>query len=91
MPIIEGSISGSIKTIALDIPSNIKWIGLQNMTGGSVTVNLGIVVSGRDIYFKSVTLAANSSDDTLVDIRVLAGSQVLIVSSGVVHYYLTVE
>jgi len=91
MPVIEGIISGSIKTIALDVPSNIKWIGLQNMTAGSITVSLGIVVSARDIYFKTVTLAANASDDTLVDIRVLAGSQILIVSSGTIHYYFTVE
>lgn len=90
MPVISGNTSGSIRSVALEIPCNVKWIGLRDKGSGS-NVDLAIVVSGREIYFKRVVLAANASSDTLVDIRVLAGSQILVVTNNEIDYYFTLE
>ena len=56
-------------------------------SGGGATVNIGFNISGRDVYFKTIVLAANASSDELTDINMLAGSQILIVSSASVDYY----
>lgn len=91
MPIVFGNISGSIRSILFTVPSNIKWFSVKDKSGGGATVNLGIVVSGTEIYFKNIVLAANASSDEIVDIRMLAGSQILIVATADVYYYFSVE
>jgi hypothetical protein len=91
MPIISGTISGSIKGIALNVPSKIISFSLWDRSGGGAIVNLGVVVSGRDIYFKTITLSAGGSDDEATDINVLAGSQILIVSNATVDYYFSLD
>ena len=90
MPVLSGTTSGSIRSVALTLPYNVKWIGVKDNGSGS-TVKLAIVVSGREIYFKTIVLSANASLDELVDIRVLAGSQIVIVTTNSIDYYLTLE
>jgi hypothetical protein len=91
MPLITGTISGSIQSISYDVPSRCTWFSVFNRTGGAGTVNLGVVVSGRDIYFKSISLAANASSDEKVDIKLLAGTKILIVSSVSIDYVFTID
>ena len=96
MPLIKGTISGSIKSTGYNIPSTIKSIGLWNRTGGAIVVNLGIVDENDvDTYFKSTNLAAlgsnGSSELTLTDITVLANWKVLIVASGECDYVISID
>lgn len=90
MPVVYGTISGSIRSIVFTVPTNIKWFGVADRNGGGAVVNLAIVVSGVEIYFKTITLASGASSDELVDIRMLSGSQILVVSSSDIYYYFSV-
>jgi hypothetical protein len=95
MPVLKGSISGSIKSTAYNIPCRIKSIGLFNRSGGAIVVNLGVVASGVDTYFKSSNLAAvgsaGSSELTLTDITVLANWQILVSTNGLCDYVISIE
>lgn len=95
MPVLRGTISGSIKSTAYNIPCTIKSIGVYNRSGGAIVVNLGVTVSGVDYYFKSYNLAATgatgSSDLTLTNIKVLANWQILVSASGSCDYYISIE
>lgn len=95
MQIIKGTISGSIKSTAFNIPCTIKSIGVFNRHSGAIVVNIGIVDSGVDTYFKSFNLAAvgtaTSSDLIETEVRVNATWQILISTSGNCDYYLTID
>lgn len=96
MPVLKGTISGSIKSTAYNLPCTIKSIGVWNRTGGAIVVNLGITdENGVDRYFKSYNLAAlssaGSSDLALTNIIVLANWQILVVASGSCDYYITID
>lgn len=91
MAVISGNISGSIRSITYNIPATVKWFSVQDKSGGGATVKLAIVVSGREIYFKTIVLSANASSDELCDIRVLANCNILIVASASVDYYFSLE
>lgn len=95
MPVISGTTSGSIKSTALNIPCTIKSFSLYNKTGGSVSASIGVVVSGTDRYIHHSTLAAMGSTDSsfLVEtnIGVPAYAQILIVASGEVDYFITID
>lgn len=96
MPVIKGTISGSIKSTAYSIPCTIKSIGVWNRTGGAIVANLGIVDENEvDTYFKSYNLAASgtsgSSDLTVADIKVRANWKILISTSGECDYVISIE
>ncbi len=96
MPVLRGSISGSIKSTALNLPCTIKSIGVWNRSGGAIVVNLGITdENGTDYYFKAYNLAASasagSSDLALTDIKILANWRILISTSGACDYYLNLS
>ena len=90
MPQLSGTTSGSIRSVAISLPCNIKWFGVRDNGSGS-TIRIGIVVSGREIYWKSITLSANASLDELVDVKVLAGSQIILVTNNSVDYAFTLD
>lgn len=91
MAVLSGNISGSIRSIAYNIPATIKWFSVKDKSGAGATVNLAIVVSGREIYFKTIVLAANASSDELCEVRVLANCQILIVASSSIDYYFSID
>lgn len=96
MPVISGNISGSIKSVALNISSYIKSIGVVNRSGGAITVNIGVMVNGTDnIYAVNFQLAAFGSTGASgyidCDILVPADTKILIVSGGSCDYYLTIN
>lgn len=91
MPILSGNISGSIRSVALSVPAKIKWLSVVNKSGGSALVNLGIIVSGVEIWFKTINLTSDGSSDEKVDINVLAGSQILIIANASVDFYFSIE
>lgn len=90
MPEISGTISGSIKSVALQVPCNVKWFSLYDNGSGS-TGRIGMVISGHEVYFHAFTLAANASSEQLVDIKLLAGAQIIVVSSNSIDYVFTLS
>jgi hypothetical protein len=91
MPVIEGTISGSIRGFTVNIPTNIKSISLVNKTGGSITASIAIQISGHERYIRSEALAANAGYYDDPDILLLAGCEIIVVSSGQLDYYITTE
>lgn len=95
MPLIQGTTSGSIKSVALKIPCRIKSFSLFNRTSGTVVSSIGVVISGTDRYIYQANLAAvgsaNSSYLVKTDILVPANAQILVVASGSIDYVITVE
>lgn len=95
MQVLKGTISGSIKSTAFNIPCTIKSIGVFNRSAGAIVVNIGVTDDSVDTYFKSFNLAAvgatGSSDLIKTDVRVGANWQILIVASGSTDYFLTIK
>ena len=95
MPVVQGNISGSIKSVALNIPCKIKSFSLWNRSGLAIVVNVGVVTSGTDRYIQAANLAALGSAGCSVyyevDISVLANAQILITASGSCDYYFSLE
>lgn len=94
MPVFEGSTSGSVLQVAVNIPQSILSGIITNNTGGNVTVNIYVrninVVDVR-IAPKDNSLAAGASFYLPNDITLLAGSSILITSSGSIDYYISLD
>jgi len=94
MPVFKGTTSGSILQVAANIPSSILSGIITNNTGGNVTVNVYVrdinVVDVR-IAPKDNSLAAGASFYLPDDITLLAGSAILITSSGSIDYYISLD
>lgn len=91
MPVIQGNISGSIKSVALNLPCTIKWFSVYDKSGSGATVKIAIVTNTTEIYIKNIVLAANASFDGSVDVKILASSQILIVANASTDYYFSLE
>lgn len=95
MAVLKGTISGSIKSTAYNIAGTIKSIGLYNRHTSAVVVSVGISSGTTDYYFKGSNLAATLttgfSELTLTDVTVPANWQILIVSTGPVDYFLSID
>ena len=92
MPVFEGNTSGSIASIAKNIPAKIISYSLVNRTGGSITVSVLIIPDGgTPVYVWSGSIAANSTQSDDKDIILLKGYQILIITSGSVDYYFSIE
>lgn len=92
MPVLSGNTSGSITSVAYNIPSEIISYSLVNRAGGSITVNVAIVTgSGTYIYVYSGSIATNESVQSDKIIKVKAGYQILIITSGSLDYYFSIK
>ncbi len=92
MPVILGNTTGSIRSIALNIPSTIVSHSLTNRTGGSITVSLGVFTpTGHEIYFWSGTIATVATQISDIPIKILNDYQILLIVSGSCDYYFTLE
>ena len=92
MPVFSGNTSGSIASIAKDIPSKLLSYSLVNQTAGSITVTITVIPNGGtpvDIWSGSIAANATQSDDKQVIL--LNGYQLLITTSGSVDYYFSYE
>jgi len=92
MPVFFGNTSGSIASIAKDIPTKIKSYSLVNQTGGNITVTVIIIPDGGtpvDIW--SGTISANSTQTDDKEVILLSGYQILIITTGSVDYYFSYE
>ena len=92
MPVIEGNTSGSIASVAYNIPSTIVSWFLSNKTGGSVTVSLIIVPDGgTPVTLWSGAIATATTEKSDIPVKLLAGYQIIITTTGSLDYYLSIE
>jgi len=90
MPVFEGTTSGSVLQVAMNIPSKILSGSVTNNTAGSVTINIYVQDSNgnnRRIAPKDNALAAGYTYYIDDNILLLDGSAIHIVTSGSVDYY----
>ena len=88
MPVFYGNTSGSIASIAKNIPAKIVSYSLVNQTAGSITVTVTIIPNGGtpvDVWSGAIAANATQSDST--NIFLLRGYQILGTTSGSVDYY----
>lgn len=92
MPIFKGNTSGSIASIAYNIPSEIVSYSLTNKSGGSITANLVIIPNGSNpVYVWSGSISTSATQTSDVPIKLLAGYQILIIVSGSCDYYFSIK
>jgi len=93
--VFKGNTSGSIASIPLNIPCNIKTYTLVNTTAGSITVNL-YISSNEDgssirILEKDKSIAAGGIVEKSIDIKILPKYAILITTSGELDYYFSLS
>lgn len=93
MPTLSGTTTGSIAGIPYNIPATISSFYLTNKTGGSITVTVSISSNdtGSNVALFSQAIAANDTYKSDVPILLLAGFTILIVTSGSVDYFFSIE
>ena len=93
MPTLSGNTTGSIAGIPYNIPATISSFYLTNKTGGSITVTVSISSNdtGNNVALFSQAIAANDTYKSDVPILLLAGFTILIVTSGSVDYFFSIE
>jgi len=89
---VQGNISGSIKTVALDIAGVLSSFTLYNKSGGAIVCSVGIVTAdtSTDRYLFNFNLAAvgtaTSSAYQETNIIIPIGAKVFLVASGSTDY-----
>jgi hypothetical protein len=92
MPIISGTTTGSIATVAYDIPCTIKSWSLSNTDGGSITVSITIVVSnGNDVVVYQGSIAHGETKSSDVPIILESGFYFIITTSASCDYYFSIS
>lgn len=92
MPVFSGNTSGSIASIAKQIPAKLLSYSLVNQTAGSITVTVTIIPDGGtpvDVWSGAIAANATQSDDKRLIL--LKGYQILITTTGSVDYYFSYE
>ncbi len=92
MPILKGTITGSIAGIPYNIPSTVNSFYLTNMAGGSISVTVSISSNetGETVALFNQDIAANDTFKSDVPILLLADFTILISSSGELDYYFSI-
>lgn len=94
---VQGNISGSIKSVALEISGTLSSFTLYNKSGGAIVCSVGIVTydTSTDRYMFNFNLAAvgtaTSSAYQETNIPVVAGSKILLVTSGSCDYIFNIQ
>lgn len=91
MPVFRGNTTGSVLSAQYRIPTRITSINLVDKSGSSNTVIVAIVENGEQCYIRSMALSANEGFHEDVDILLLQGFEVLVIASGSLDYYITVD
>lgn len=93
MPVLKGNTTGSIIGVPYNIPSTIQSFVLTNMTGGSITVAVSIIEfdTNNKVSIAPLTIAANNCYTSDVEIKMLAGYTIYIVTSGSLDYYFSIK
>lgn len=93
MPTRQGNISGSVATVAFDLPVKIVSFFLTNRTTGTITVNVFIVTDTGEraavpLNLFQISGSIYTSDNPII---LLAGYYLIIVASGSLDYYFSME
>ena len=94
---IQGNISGSIKSVALEINGTLSSFTLYNKSGGAIVCSVGIVTADTetDRYLFNFNLAAVGTADSSAyqetNIPILAASKILLVTSGSCDYCINID
>ncbi len=93
MPVLQGNITGSINTVAYNIPCKIISGYLTNKTGGNVIVNLYVVTGDgddRSIIPLNTTLISGSMWIIEENVILLSGYYLIITTNGSLDYYFSI-
>ena len=92
MPSFFGNTSTNATSTAYDNPYKITYYNIVNKSGGSVTINVGILY-GSTFSIVPYNLVLNSGDAFFSDDKelVLAGHQIFLTTTGSVDYYFSLE
>ena len=93
MGVISGNISGSVSTIPFNIPCDIVSARFVNRSINSIALNVYVATSGGDREITPLNYIIISGTIYIIDqkVRIRAGDYLIIVSSGSLDYYITVE
>lgn len=93
MPVIKGSVSGSISTVSYNIPCKIISGYLVNKTGGNVIVNLYVASgSGSDTSIVPYNLTLISGAMYIINEEIILkkDNYLIIVTNGSLDYYFSI-
>lgn len=94
---VQGNISDSIKSVALEIAGVLSSFTLYNKSGGAIVCQVGIVTAdtATDRYLFNFNLAAvgtaTSSVYQLANIPITTGTKILLVTSGSCDYLFNIN
>lgn len=94
MPTISGQVSGSIATVALNVPCKIISFLLVNRTIGNVILNVYIVdgqANDRLVTPLNLTQISGTIYTSDVPIIIPANHYMIIVSNGATDYYFSIS
>ncbi len=94
MPVFQGNTTGSIKSSPLNIASTISSFSLANKSGGSITVSVYIShADGSDVLIAPASKTLGNGDIYISNtpIKVLKNYYILIVASGSLDYYFSID
>lgn len=94
---VQGTTTGSIKSVALDISGMLTAFTLYNKTGGAIVCSVGIVTAdtATDRYLFNFNLAANGAANSSAyqetQIAIPVGAKAFLVTSGEVEYLFQID
>ncbi len=91
MPIFKGHTTGSILSQQFNIGSRITSINLVDTSASPNNVIVAVVEDGEQVFIRRMAIAADESYNETTNIQLLAGWEILIISSGALDYYITTE
>jgi hypothetical protein len=93
MPVFDGITSSSATEVANNIPSGVLSFSIANTSGGGVTVNLYIGEASAYVRIVPKDLALDDGDTVYNDnpIKVLAGKNIFLTTTGTVEYYFSIS
>lgn len=91
MPVFKGTTAGSILSLSYSIAGKIISYSIKNKTTGTVNYYIAIVENGVQTHIRYRSLAASESYSEDTDIKLLAGCEIMVFTSGSVDYYFSIE
>ena len=93
MAVRQGNITGSVSTIPFDIASKIISARFVNRSVGSITVNVYIATTTGDRKIVPLNLLLISGSIYAIDYPIIMkpGDYLIIVSTGSLDYYISIE
>ncbi len=93
MGVIQGNTTGSISSVPFNIAAKIIGGRLVNRSSGSITVNLYVATDTGDREITPLNLLLISGSVWVLDEKIILkpGYYLIIITSGSVDYYFSVE